>query len=408
MNRHKVLISAYACEPGRGSEPGVGWNLAREMAKFHDLWVITRAINREVIEEELAKNPVQGLHFIYFDLPKWFRTWENVRYGVQIYYYIWQLGIYPLAKRVHCKVGFSIAHHITFVRYWTPSLLALLPIPFLWGPIGGGESAPKTFRKNFSAEGQRYERLRDLARWLGERDPLVKLTARKCKMALVTTRETYEQVLSLRATCIRVLGACALGEQEIDSLKEMFRQKSTPIRFISMGRLLHWKGFHLGLRAFDQSGLRNSEYWVIGDGPERRRLKGIAYSLNVESRVKFWGNLSRNEALAKLGQSSILIHPSLHDSGGFVCLEAMAAGKPVICLDLGGPAVLVTEETGFKIQAHNPQQVVDDIAEAMKKLAASESLRKQMGYAGQKQVKDVFSWHVKANEFNRIYEKMAK
>ena len=205
-----------------------------------------------------------------------------------------------------------------------------------------------------------------------------------------------------------MLGACALGEQEIDFLKEMFRQKSTPIRFISMGRLLHWKGFHLGLRAFDQSGLRNSEYWVIGDGPERRRLKGIAYSLNIESRVKFWGNLSRNEALAKLGQSSILIHPSLHDSGGFVCLEAMAAGKPVICLDLGGPAVQVTEETGFKIQAHYPKQVVDDIAEAMKKLAASKSLRKQMGCAGQKRVKNIFSWHVKANEFNRIYEKIAK
>jgi len=408
MNRRKVLMSAYACEPGMGSEPGVGWNMPQEIAKYHDLWVITRAINRELIEAELAKYPVQGLHFIYFDLPKWFRFWEKVGYGVQIYYYLWQLGIYPLAKRLHRKVGFSLAHHITFVRYWTPSLLVLLPIPFLWGPVGGGESAPKTFRKNFSAEGQRYERLRDLARWLGERDPLVRHTAHKCKMALVTTKETYKQVLSLRASCIRVFGACALSEQEIDSLKEMFRQKSTPIRFISIGRLLHWKGFHLGLRAFDQCGLRNSEYWVIGDGPERRRLKGIAYSLNIESRVKFWGNFSRKEALAKLGQSSILVHPSLHDSGGFVCLEAMAAGKPVICIDLGGPAVLVTEETGFKIQAHDPQQVVDDIAAAMKKLAASKSLRKQMGYAGQKRIKDVFSWHAKANEFNRIYEKIAK
>ncbi len=237
---------------------------------------------------------------------------------------------------------------------------------------------------------------------------MVRLTARKCKMALVTTRETYKRVLSLRATSIRVLGACALSEQEIDSLKEMFRQESTPIRFISMGRLLHWKDFHLGLRAFDQSGLRNPEYWIIGDGPEHRRLEGIAYSLIRESRVKLWGNLSRNEALPKLGQSSILIHPSLHDSGGFVCLEAMAAGKPVICLDLGGPAVQVTEETGFKIQAYDPQLVVNDIAEAMRKLAASKSLRKQMGYTGQKRIKDVFYWYVKANEFNRIYEKIAK
>jgi hypothetical protein len=150
-------------------------------------------------------------------------------------------------------------------------------------PVGGGESAPKTFRKNFSAEGQRYELLRDLAWRLGERDPLVKLTARKDKMVLVTTRETYEKVLSLMATCIKVLDACALSDQEIDSLKEMFYQKSTPIRFISMGRLLHWTGFHLRLPAFDQSGLRNSEYWVIGDGTERRRLKGIAYSLNMRA-----------------------------------------------------------------------------------------------------------------------------
>src|SRR2546430_4418443 len=42
-------------------------------------------------------------------------------------------------------------------------------------------------------------------------------------------------------------------------------------------------------------------------------------------------------------------HPSLHDSGGWVCLEAMAAGRPVICLDLGGPGYQVTEESGIKI-----------------------------------------------------------
>ena len=69
---------------------------------------------------------------------------------------------------------------------------------------------------------------------------------------------------------------------------------------------------------------------------------------------------------------------------------------------------MVTNETGFKIQADDPQQVVEDIAEAMKKLAASKSLRKKMGYAGQKRVKDVFSWPIKAYDFNRIYEKIAK
>lgn len=408
MKRLKVLMSAYACEPGKGSEPGVGWNVAYEMAKHHDIWVITRANNRPVIEAELANYPVDGLHFVYYDLPKWSRWWKKGGHGVQLYYYLWQLGIYPLAKRLHREVGFNLAHHVTFMKYWAPSLPALLPISFLWGPVGGGESAPKAFQKDFSPKGQRYERLRDLARWLGERDPLVRRTARKSKMALVTTKETYDQIRALWAGCVKMLGACALSTQEIDRLKGMSRQESTPIRFISMGRLLHWKGFHLGLRAFAQSGLTNAEYWVIGDGPERGRLEWIAQSLGMEGRVRFWGKLPRYKTLANLSQCSMLVHPSLHDSGGWVCLEAMAAGKPVICLDLGGPAVQVTEETGFKIPAHDPQQVVNDIAEAMKKLAASKSLRMQMGTAGQQLVKDVFSWHAKANEFNRIYEKITK
>ena len=73
----KVLMSAYSCEPGRGSEPGIGWNVAREMAKYHDIWVITLVNNRELIEAELERNPLQRLHFVYYELPNWSRFWEK-------------------------------------------------------------------------------------------------------------------------------------------------------------------------------------------------------------------------------------------------------------------------------------------------------------------------------------------
>ena len=62
IKRLRVLISAYACEPGKGSEPGVGWNFSKEMAKHHDLWVLTRLNNREIIENELLENPTEELH----------------------------------------------------------------------------------------------------------------------------------------------------------------------------------------------------------------------------------------------------------------------------------------------------------------------------------------------------------
>ena len=74
--RHdRILLGAYACEPGKGSEPGVGWNWAREISRHgYDVHVVTRANNRAAIELELQAAPVAGLHFHYFDLgPFWLR-----------------------------------------------------------------------------------------------------------------------------------------------------------------------------------------------------------------------------------------------------------------------------------------------------------------------------------------------
>jgi hypothetical protein len=42
----KVLVSAYACEPNRGSEPEVGWQWIQQLARFYEVWIITRANNR--------------------------------------------------------------------------------------------------------------------------------------------------------------------------------------------------------------------------------------------------------------------------------------------------------------------------------------------------------------------------
>ena len=38
----KIFVSAYACEPGMGSEIGVGWHWVLEMSKYFELWVLTR------------------------------------------------------------------------------------------------------------------------------------------------------------------------------------------------------------------------------------------------------------------------------------------------------------------------------------------------------------------------------
>src|SRR5690349_14743304 len=102
----KVLLSAYACEPNRGSEPGVGWNWALQEARFHEVWVVTRANNREVIEREMAENPRPNLRFMYHDLPKWARWWKRGNRGVNLYYLLWQLTAIPKARRWSRELGF--------------------------------------------------------------------------------------------------------------------------------------------------------------------------------------------------------------------------------------------------------------------------------------------------------------
>jgi len=185
---------------------------------------------------------------------------------------------------------------------------------------------------------------------------------------------------------------------------QQFTTRSFSRRFISIGRLLHWKGFALGLRAFAQAALPNDvEYWIIGEGAEQPGLQALAEDLGIASQVKFQSKLPRNEIFQTLGASLALVHPSLHESGGFVCLEAMAAGCPVICLDLGGPGIQVTNETGFKVPPSNPEQAVAGIANAMLRLATDIELRDHLGATGQKRVRELFNWQTRGQFWSQVY-----
>lgn len=405
----KILMSAYSCEPGKGSEPGVGWNVVREVANYHEVWVLTRPDESgEAIEAELTRNPVPNLHFVYFNLPILGSLWRFGSNGaMQIHYYLWQIQAYFVARKLHREINFDIIHHVTFVKYSSPSFLSFLPIPFLWGPVGGGESAPKSFWPDFSLRAKAYETARNLWRSIGESDPFARLTAQKSLIARVTTEDTAERVRQMGAKNVQICSEAGLSKEEIARLAQYPMPSSTSVRFISMGRLLHWKGFHLGLRAFARADLPDdAEYWLLGEGLERDRLQDLAFNLGISHQVKFWSRLPRQEALQKLAESIALVHPSLHDSGGWVCLEAMAANRPVICLDLGGPAVQVTEETGFKIPARTPEETVQGLAEAMTHLAKDSDLSVRMGQAGQKLVSETYSWETKGQCLAQFYEEI--
>ncbi|MEQ9619038.1 MAG: glycosyltransferase [Deltaproteobacteria bacterium] len=407
QKRLKVLVSAYACESAKGSEPGVGWNWVKQIGRFHEVWVITRTSNRESIERGKSGIP-SNIHWVYYDFPGWFRFWKKGQRGVHLYYYLWQIAVYFLARRMHKETNFDIVHHLTFGVYWLPSFLSLLPAAFIFGPLGGAERTPREFYRSYSLKGRIYERLRDAARWVGEKDPFVLLSIRRAKLVLAKVRETGERLSLLGAKEVQIYPESGISIEEIEKLPVTKPAESRNFKIISIGRLLHWKGFHLGLKAFSRllSEFPSSEYWIIGQGPERENLELLAKTLGIADKVKFFSELPREDVLKKLSECDGMVHPSLHDSGGWVCLEAMAMGKPVLCLDLGGPAMQVTEETGFKLLADTPEQSVDDLANAMLSLANDSSLGERMGEAARKRVTEHFEWDKKGEWINKIYQEL--
>ena len=62
----KVLLSAYACSPIRGSEPGNGWSWALNLAlQGYEVWCLTNAEDKDVMQEELRRLGLPNLNIVF-------------------------------------------------------------------------------------------------------------------------------------------------------------------------------------------------------------------------------------------------------------------------------------------------------------------------------------------------------
>lgn len=400
--RMKVLMSAYACEPHRGSEPGLGWNTVKHISQYHDVWMLTSTEHQAFVEKELAVNPMPNVQWHFVHVPK---PWQGERLR-RVHYYLWQIAAYIQGKKLSKQVPFDVVHHVSYASYWTPSFLAQLPIPFVWGPVGGGEHTPDAFIPTLSAVGRRHERLRTLMINISQFDPWVRRTVRNAVVALASTDETALSIQKLGGKDVRIMSDVALSSTELEEFSALpSRAAATPLRIISVGRLIDSKAYQLGLRAFAEvvKDFPQSEYCIYGDGYLRADLEALAQQLGITQKVKFMGEVARSEVLRGLSQSDIMVHPSLHEAGGWAPAEAMAAGCPVVALALAGTKIVVTPETGILVEAITPDQAVHDMADAIKHLAIDVDLRRAMGRVGREHVWQNHNWDTHAEDIARVY-----
>lgn len=399
----KVLMSAYACEPNRGSEPGVGWNWALQASRHHEVWVVTRSNNRDVIERELAQNPNSNLHFIYHDLPRWARWWKRGSRGVNLYYYLWQLTAVPRVREAHSQLGFDLGHHVTFVSFRHPSVLAWLDVPYVWGPVAGGEEAPRSFYATYGVSGAIQQAMRGVSNRLVRLDPFVRRTVSRASLIIAATQDTARLLPNAK-----VVPAIGMDSASIPQRSDV--NDSNQLKLFYVGNLLYLKGLQLALRAVARAHARGASciFTIVGDGQYRPELERLVSELGIEKLVEFRGNLPHDEVLALYSSHDVFLFPSLRDSGGFAVLEAMSAGLPIICLNLGGPGLAVTENVGIPVSPTTPKQVVEDLGDAIIQLANDPEIRRRMGRAGNERVQKFYDWEQKATVIDAVYSEVQR
>lgn len=171
------------------------------------------------------------------------------------------------------------------------------------------------------------------------------------------------------------------------------------------GRLLHWKGFHLGIRAFYRLGKKvpQATLEIIGGGPEQERLARLCRGLSLEREVNFTGWLPQEEAFRRMSRADVFLHPSLKDAGAWVLFEVLELGLPVICLDYAGPGEIIDDTCGIKIKAGTPDQVVHDLAQALELLATDSELRRELSAGTRKRLGEL-TWNKKGELLKKVYE----
>lgn len=343
----KVLMSAYACEPGRGSEPGAGWAWACAAARDHEVWVLTHVTNAAWIDAALASDHrlADRLHPVYLQNARWARPLRRRGPTRFLYYLLWQLTrCRQEGRRLHSVVGFDVCHHVTYAADWMPAgVSAVRDVPFVWGPVGG--SATTGGIRLWARLGARalvVEALR--AAVLGAARTLVgRPLARRASTVL---GQNADVAAALAPTPVVVQPNVAL---DIDGGRPERAERSSNRTAVYAGRLLAWKGLRLALAALRRPEASTWRLEVYGDGPESRRLERLVGRWKLSDRVRFHGARPREELLGALEDADVFLFPSLHDSAGWSVAEAIAVGCPVLCLDTGGPPTLVGVEDGVVV-----------------------------------------------------------
>ena len=344
----KLLISAYACAPNRGSEHGSAWNWTSEVARLgHEATVLVSSAHRSAILEATQQNPaLRRIRWLFPEVAFWSLQQGKEPVWERIYNLLWQREALRLARALHHEHPFDLVHHLTWGGVRAPTFLGTLGAPLIIGPVGGGETSPGKLRDRFPLRGRVMERVRDLSNATIELNPIVRQGLRNARVIFARTLDTKNLLSSPLQAKTYVQMELGVTPAQIGTPRPV---RQMPRKLLYAGRLLYWKGVHIAIEAMSRlvAHMPDAQLTIVGNGPEEIRLKSEIAQRGLGSNVTFVSWMPQEQFLRLYDMHDVFVFPSLHDSTGWVVLESFCKGLPVACLNLGGPKDIVTAQSGI-------------------------------------------------------------
>lgn len=394
----KILVSAIACSPTGGSEGGVGWNAIRAIAATNEVWVITHGHCRAAIEEAQKAGLIpQEIRFRYLCAARpWNRNRLMARAQSWIRFMDFNRRVLEAALAWHAEESFDLVHQVTYATWRIPSPLWKMPIPFVWGPIGGSGVLPRHFRMRLGLKALLLELARDFQTRIALNSKTLHDCVRKSAVILVANKETLDFIRPLRGDRTLVqLPVAYLDPQKIKQFKRPESQvnDSGPLRVFAGGNIEARKGVDMALHALARArdeGL-DFRYTVAGGGPDVPRLRQLSRYLGISDQVEFHPGYSGEEYVEALKNSDVYLLPSLRETLGMTLQEAVLAGCLPIVADASAQGEIVNMAGGDAVPATDMETLINGMAVALLKADRDRlNMRKRAGQSSQK-VAEYFS-----------------
>ena len=223
----------------------------------------------------------------------------------------------------------------------------------------------------------------------------------------------HKKVIAVSPQCRQKLIDIGIKEKKITvipngvdlKLFDSIRAKKVRNQILYVGRLVDFKHVDWLIEAFALvlKGIPNAKLKIVGGGPEKGNLEALVRKLGLRKHITFTGLTPTYEAVTRYyKESEIFVLPSTVEGEAIALKEAMAAGLPLIAMNIPGSGVLSLvrdRENGLLLEPGRPEL----IAEKLVQLLQDEKLRKRMGTAGRKFV-EKFDWDTIADCTLRVYQ----